>query len=617
MSDRVVFGHFLDAAHEQFSSGYPEAAQGRGDIQQVNDNLLRVLILMSRYVQDVAAGAGTVPARRRRVLTAWGRASVEAREALSNAAGSLYEAGARRLPGRPASELARRLDSAAQSLEVGRDLLHTHLSRGPGGEQEWRSEWGPVINSPKVSRAVLVEIATLARQIAPLGARFALAPGSHGAPWTRSKLNAACQWLWVLNTCVEAAQHEDPLPAADVELLCAIPVNAAPPRRLPGASEPVAGLCTGVIGAAERVRHSEWQAGQQPPWSPGLSADSLRQLAVTCTVTSHNCGVLLRSLVVRLHKRGELSSGLLHAAEAAGRARDGWIQVAHALDRVTTDTRGFLSPSAVASGDLALWTGKLAYADPEWTLASGPTHELRQPDNLAPGPTDIPLAVSAVHYACDTLTTVAYAEREQVRAAGIAQRILVPTRSLPDTVDVPRPFAPALPDRIVALVSLYGDSGRAAGEATAAVGDVAAAIGAPSRVLGLARAAASPGHYGDGVRASPPAVKPNGRLVASHRHAGPEPRELPGPVERALHDLGVTDVDLLQRGTDLDRTAERLIIDAAAKLGPGRKRPSAATLSGSASSAGLMDHALAFGDIRSNAHRREAFAQSQAREAEP
>ena len=68
--------------------------------------------------------------------------------------------------------------------------------------------------------------------------------------------------------------------------------------------------------------------------------------------------------------------------------------------------------------------------------------------------------MSAVHHACDTLTSLAYAEREQVRAAGAAQRILVPTRSLPDVMDVPRPFAPALPDRVDALVSLYERAGQ-------------------------------------------------------------------------------------------------------------------------------------------------------------
>jgi hypothetical protein len=80
----------------------------------------------------------------------------------------------------------------------------------------------------------------------------------------------------------------------------------------------------------------------------------------------------------------------------------------------------------------------------------------------------------------------------------------------------------------------------------------------------------------------------------------------------------VTDTDLLQRGIHLDRAAERLIIDAAAKLGPRRLRPSATTLSRSAGSAGLVNHALASGDTRATALlHREAAAQTQAREAEP
>lgn len=84
-----------------------------------------------------------------------------------------------------------------------------------------------------------------------------------------------------------------------------------------------------------------------------------------------------------------------------------------------------------------------------------------------------------------------------------------------------------------------------------------------------------------------------------------------------MHDLGVSDTELLQRRTDLDSAAERLIIDAAAKLGPGRKRPSAATLSRSAGSAGLVNHALASGDVHAAALlHRGAAAQPQAREAE-
>jgi hypothetical protein len=65
--------------------------------------------------------------------------------------------------------------------------------------------------------------------------------------------------------------------------------------------------------------------------------------------------------------------------------------------------------------------------------------------------------------------------------------------------------------------------------------------------------------------------------------AGDRP-ELPGPVERTLYDLGIT--------------SPELIIDAAANLGPQRVRPSATTLSRSAGTASLVNHALASGDPR-------------------
>ena len=170
---------------------------------------------------------------------------------------------------------------------------------------------------------------------------------------------------------------------ADIELLCAIPVNAAPPRRLPGPSAPLAGLREGVISSAGRIRYAEWKSSSRPAWSPGLTADSLRHAATTSTVTSHNCEILLRTLATRMGDRSSLAARLLQAADAAGRAREGWVQVAHALDRITTDTRGYLSPSAAESGDLALWTGRLAYSDPEWTLASGPAQ--RAPPSRKPG----------------------------------------------------------------------------------------------------------------------------------------------------------------------------------------------------------------------------------------
>jgi hypothetical protein len=188
-------------------------------------------------------------------------------------------------------------------------------------------------------------------------------------------------------------------------------------------------------------------------------------------------------------------------------------------------------------------------------------------------------------------------------------------------MDVPRPFAPALPDRVDALVSLYERAGQTAGEATAGVGDVAAAVQAPSRVLTYARAVASGGYPAEVERAGNVGLSPEAageRRPKRGRRTGRDHRELPGPVERTLHDLGVTDAELLERGAELDHASERLIIDAAAKRAPRRARPSAVALSKSAGTAELVNRALASGGPLANAllQRRET-AQSQPREAEP
>ena len=601
MNGRPVFGDFLHAARAHLGTAdhLRQAAGGDADIQQVSRALLRVIVVMRRYVLDVTPGWMPQNPRSQRVLTGWARAGAEAREALASAAAFLNEPDAARQRPRAPGELAWHLDAVATSLAAGRDLLQTHLSTDPGGERELHSEWGLAVTSPVVGRAVLAEMRSLARRVAPLGAGLALGPSSRGTPGARQKLNAACQWLWVLDSCVGAAQHREPVRASDLELLHAIPASALPSRRFPAPAASVPDLCQGVINSAERVRHLSWTSGRQPAWSPDLTVNSLRRIAATSTLTSHHCEILLRSLAARAP--GNASAGhaawLLQAAEAAGHARQGWLHLAHALDRVTTETRLYLSPDADESADLALFTGRLAYADPGWTLTSGPAHQPRPPETLISEAGDTRLAVAAVHYACDTLTSLGYAEREQIRAAGTAERILVTTRSLPATMDIPRPFAPALPDRIESLVSACDQTGRSAEQATAHVAAVAAAIGAPSRVLTTARQAADPGPGSQPSRGG--AASAQG-AADSRRFAG-EYRELPGPVERTLHELGITDAELLQRSTVIDRAGEQLIIDAAADLGLRRSRPSAAALSRSADAAELVNHALASGDPRASA----------------
>jgi hypothetical protein len=311
-----------------------------------------------------------------------------------------------RLPGRlrTAGAAASGLDAAALSLAAGRDLLHTHFATGRDGARLDRSEWAPVITSAPVTWALLLELGLWARKIAPQGARLALSgpPVQRGTEEERRRLNAACQWLWILDSAVQAAQRHDPVSAADARLLHAIPVSALAPRHLPVGAETVTDLCQGITGSAERVRHAARVAVPDASWSPALSVDSLSQAAACSTVISHNCEILLRSLAVRAGQQDatDVRVGLLRSARAAAAARSAWLHAARAWYRITTDTRGTISPAAAETADLALWTGRLAYADSGWTLALGPSQEARHPQALAPDPSDLPGVVAAVHQAC-------------------------------------------------------------------------------------------------------------------------------------------------------------------------------------------------------------------------
>jgi hypothetical protein len=477
-----------------------------------------------------------------------------------------------------------------ESLAAARDLLTSHSATGPDGARVELSEWSSVITSPRVSQTLLFQVGEWARLTAAYGARLAVSgPGWRGGRDERRRLNAACQWLWALDSAVRSAQRSEPLSADDVRLLHAIPANTRPPRRVPVGTETVADLCQGATVSAERIRHATRVLVPDPVWSPALTASSLRQTAASATVISHHCHVLLHSLAIRAGQHGaaDLSDRLLAATDAAADARSFWLRAARSWYRITTDTRHGTTPAAAEMADLTLWTGRLAYSDPAWTPALGPSQVTRAPESLAPEPDDVRGVVSAVHQACETLTRIATTDHSQILGAGRARRLLMPTRSLPDTYDVPRPFAPALPDRIRDLLVAYTAAGAASTQLTIAVEPVAADVRAPSHLLTMARAATRPG---TGHTATADGQQP----------AEPPPpiHEFPGPVERIMHDLGVTSTHILDQAAAIDQASERLILQAAQTTEPQRAGAVADTvdLSRSADTAELINYALASGN---------------------
>jgi hypothetical protein len=368
-------------------------------------------------------------------------------------------------------------------------------------------------------------------------------------------------------------------------------VNAVLARRLPSGAETVTGLCQGVIDSAERVRMAARIAVPQASWSPRLTVDSFRQAAACGTVISHHCETLLRSMAVRAaqHGSGAVSARLLDSADLAAHARTAWLHVARGWERITTDTRGSISPTAAESADLALWTGRLVYASPEWTLALGPSSEKRLPEALAPSPDDLPGIIAAVHHSCETLTQVAAADNRQICIAAHAGRLLVPTRNLPDKFDIPHPFAPAPPDHVDLLAGVYQDAWNASAQATAAVGAIAVAVRAPSRILTSARAA---------VHASSVSFPADGQRSPQQAATPRRSADMPGPVERILHDLGVTSPAMLMRASGIDQAGEQLILEAAQEAGTESAGSDSRDLSKSAGSAEVINHMLASSDPR-------------------
>jgi hypothetical protein len=587
VTGRATFGDFLQQAHRDLGPGaQPHGAVPRENLGEVIGGLARLVAVLRRYTQDLTAASGNRP-RPQPVLSPGAEVCFQADGTLARAARFLASRNAapRLWAVRPSSEQAPRLERAARSLRMGRDLLNTHFSVDAKVRRWPRSEWADVITSEAVTAAQLTELAQIARQAADQCSALAQPASPKIAAGSQiRRLNAACQWLWVFEASARAAPQSTAVGGAGRELLAAIPANILPSRRVLLGGEPVAVLCEGAISSAERVRHLAWLAADRVAASRNVTIASLRQVAENSTVTSNNIAGLLNVLAVRMDHAGqqEVSGQLVGAAVAAERARDTWLDATREVTRIRTAPPGPLSATAIEAAELTSWTGRLAYADPLWLPSDGPDRPWRPPETLAME--DLPRAIAAAHHTCETLTGLACAEKDGIWSAATAGRFLVPTRSLPEKYQHLYPFVRAPRERVELLLKRYDEAARASRRAADIVGGVAERIGAPSRTLALARSAV--------------AGQPDRDItdVARLRSAEADGMRAPGPVETTLLDLGVTDPRLLTRGAEVDRDAERLILDAAATTEP-RQRPYLPNrLSRSAGTAALVNHALRSGD---------------------
>jgi hypothetical protein len=233
-----------------------------------------------------------------------------------------------------------------------------------------------------------------------------------------------------------------------------------------------------------------------------------------------------------------------------------------------------MGPAGTEAAALALWTGRLAYANPDWTPKLGPRHVPRLADELALNMNGLRGAIDAAHHVVHTLSCVADADGNAARIASMAGRLIVPTRSLPDEYDVPYRFAPAPPSSADPLLYSYHQALQASQEATDATSDLTAEVQADSRVLTTARAAASRVPSAWAGRSLHPA---SADLCRDHQAAaitgGRHPQLVPpGPVERILIELDVSSTSDLEQAAAIDRAADKLILRATAR--PKSSQPS-------------------------------------------
>lgn len=469
VTDRATFGELLGLArrHLQQAAAVP-GRPGDHDLLDVISSMHSLVSVLGSYLRDTVTAyqaatnkKGVAASRPAPAGSCWPSACLQARRAAVNAARELELLAGIGSPGPAASERGRHIEAAASALIAGRDLLRTHFATRQDDTVEHTSDWAPVITAHAFHRATATEMAILARHAAALGSTLLTTRSvdviqvSH----PRDALHLTCQHLRILHGSIQAANLVEPLRTEERDLIRAIPVNITPPRRPPDGTEPLPALCAGVISAAERLRHAARRAAARTARSPALNAESLRHAAAASVVTSHNCAAVLRVLASEHTDR--TADSMDRAAKAAELSRNRWLAAARQLDQITSDMRGYLAAEAADARDLALWTGRLAHADPDWTPASSPHQATRGADELAAGPGGIERVAAAVHHASDALQHLAAAHQQQAWLGVRADRFLVATRSLPEDYDVARPYAPATRARATLVITAYESAHRA------------------------------------------------------------------------------------------------------------------------------------------------------------
>lgn len=253
------------------------------------------------------------------------------------------------------------------------------------------------------------------------------------------------------------------------------------------------------------------------------------------------------------------ASQLVRAVEAAARACDRWREVEAAWNEKTTDTRGLTSPTVTDTSDLVVRLERLAFADPGWTPIRARKAPVRGIADLAPDSRQAAAVVGAIHHAADALACMATADLRAVDGAIRGSRIHVPTRTLPESFNVPHRCWNVTLAGEAALMDVYRAAVGASERLAVELDEVAFTMNTPSRIRAAARAAIRARETGSRETAH---SRPAESATASSTELKPALSATPGPIEQAVRSIGGADVIVLMRARAMDATASRLIAEA-------------------------------------------------------
>jgi hypothetical protein len=552
-----AFGEFLHPAAGHITAAVCDPGDLPADARDAAvGELGRLITILARYLADLPMPDEFDPALHR-ALKPEAQAAGEARQALQWAAASLPPK-----PGPPQSippgaghPVVQHLSAAADLLAAGRDLLHTHFTADqPPRAQAANSYWAPVITSWPITSAMVSEVTTCARLLAPWAAHLAATSQDPATPTAASAgLNNASRWLRAAGAAVHAAQQQPPTAEAR-ELLAAIPLNTPPHAQPVRQTEPVPRLCDGITVTAGRLRYAARAFAPTARWAPESTSLSWRRDALASAITTHSSAFILRRLTERASQLAygtDTQTQLRSAAALMDKAWPAWHKVACQWDTITTGRHppGSLTPTAAEIGDLALRIGRLARRDPHWTPARTGLGLIRNPASLAPSPGDLSAVLAAVHHATDALVRIASEDRQAIRDAAADRRLYLPAHLLPADDQNPRQHVSIRWPRARRLLATYTAAIEATTRTLIALDKLAITTGAPSRSLAQARTLkARPAH--DELTA------PNPRATGPGPHDFPQPA--PGAIGQVIRDLHITEPATLLRATAIDQAAQAL-----------------------------------------------------------